>query len=77
MKEITKRSRFKRIFAPHMLLSSNGKKARVTYATPINQNDKKRWGREMSINFDNFSIKLDGRVINSIKSVLKQAGEIS
>ena len=76
MKEITRRSRSNRQFAPHKLIHSNGDRVFVTYAIPENQNDLKRWGKEMVINFENFKVRLDGRAINSIKSVLKQAGEI-
>ena len=59
------------------LCKSKGSNVLVTYGCPVRDNDYKRWGREMSITLDNVSIKLDGRAINSIKSVLRKAGEIA
>lgn len=77
MNSITKASRSRRIFAPHELVKSHGKGVKIYYACPKDYNDRKRWGREMSIQGDGFTIKLGGRAINSIKSVLEQAGELS
>lgn len=76
MKAITQKSRSRRFRAPHVLCKSAGKNVRVTYGRPKNSNDEKRWGREMSISLDNVTVRLNGKAINSIKSVLREAGEI-
>ena len=76
MKSITRNSRSRRWFAPHKLIASQGTGIKVQYACPTDANDLKRWGREMSIAGEGFSVKLDGRAINSIKSVLTKAGEL-
>lgn len=76
MKEITKKSRARRYHADYDLYESKGEKVRVYYARPSNRNDEKRWGKEMSIFLDNVTLRLDGRAIQSIKSVLRAAGEI-
>lgn len=76
MQEITKKSRSRRFHAPHYLAKSKGENVRVEYACPYSYNDEKRWGREMAISLGNVTVRLDGRAINSIKSVLRQAGEI-
>ena len=62
---------------PHTLIESQGKDVLVQYACPKGKNDRKRWGRQLTIHTDGFSIKLDGRAINSIKSVLEKAGELN
>jgi hypothetical protein len=77
MKDITRKSRNRRFRVPHKLFKSQGDKVKVTYAAPTNSNDLQRWGREMAITLDNVQVKLDGKAINSIKSVLRQAGEIA
>ena len=76
MKKATKLSKSRRIFAPHFLAKSNGNDIQVIYARPKEEKDEKRWGREMCINGKDFSIKLNGRGINAIKSVLRKVGEI-
>lgn len=76
LSEATKISKRKRIHAPHFLAKSGGDDVRVYYARPKNENAQKRWGREMAIEGNGFAIKLDGRGINAIKSVLRKAGEI-
>jgi len=76
MKEITKKSLSRRYSVPHDLYQSCGEKCRVTYARPSNHNDEKRWGKEMAISFDNVQLVLNGKAIQSIKSVLRAAGEI-
>ena len=77
MKRITKDSRKRRFGVPCKLVQSTGDKVRVQYACPKNNNDRKRWGREMAIVTDSVTLKLDGRGINAIKSVLEKAGELS
>ena len=77
MKDITKKSRRRRIFAPHTLVNSQGNGIKVRYAAPTNPNDLKRWGKELTIVGPSFSIRLDGRAIRSIKKVLEKAGELS
>jgi len=46
------------------------------YSRPINKNDFKRYGKFLQIESNGFSIKLNGRQINSIKNALKNVGEI-
>lgn len=58
------------------VLISEGKKSQIVYFTPKNKNDLKRWGREMIIHHPHGSVKLDGRTINSIKTILSKSGEI-
>lgn len=76
MKEITRKSKSRAVRVPMKMVASTGKKVRVTYACPESKNDLKRWGKEMTIKNDNFSVTLNGKAINSIKKVLVEAGEI-
>jgi len=76
LSKATQVSKSRRIRAPHFLAKSSGKDIRVYYACPQEENDQKRWGREMSISGNGFEIRLDGMGINAIKSVLRKAGEI-
>jgi hypothetical protein len=76
MKSITKSSRRRRMRVAHRTVSSQGKGVNVKYACPKDPNDQRRWGKELKIVGENYSITLDGRGINAIKSVLERAGEL-
>ena len=76
MKTITKKSRSRLNRVPLCRVVHEGHAVKVAYTCPISYNDEKRWGRELSIKLDNASIRLDGRGINAIKKVLREAGEI-
>lgn len=76
MKEITRKSRSRRYFVPHTLAKSRGSNCIVTYGCPTYSNDEKRWGRELAITTDQFVLRLNGKGINAIKSVLRKVGEI-
>jgi hypothetical protein len=76
MKSITKSSRSRRLNVPHKTVSSQGKGVNVKYKCPKDANDKRRWGKELTIVGENYAITLDGRGINAIKSVLERANEI-
>ena len=56
---------------------SNGLKTKVTYSCPIDDNDMKRLGRELTITVGNDSMTFNGTQLRSIKKVLVDAGEIS
>ena len=76
MKEITKKSRSRRSSVAHDVYKNYGTNVRITYRRPSKLNDEKRWGKEMAIALDNVKVTLNGRAIQSIKTVLKAAGEI-
>lgn len=59
-------------------IRSKGDKVRVNYFKPNRSNDLKRIGREMEISLDygRTKITLNGSGINTLKAVLRQAGEI-
>ena len=76
MKEITKKSRSRRSSVSHKVYKSRGKNVKVTYKRPSRLNDEKRWGKEMTIALDNVNLTINGRAIQSIKTVLRAAGEI-
>lgn len=48
----------------------------AVYCRPKGKNDLKRHGRQLTLIGDNFSVTLDGTQINTIKSILAEAGEI-
>lgn len=76
MKEITKKSRSSRYSVSRDVYKSAGTNVKVTYSRPSKWNDEKRWGKEMTIALDNVNLTLNGRAIQSIKTVLRAAGEI-
>jgi hypothetical protein len=76
MKEVTKASRRYRINSHQKSIRSNGDNVVIRYSKPTNKNDLKRWGKELQITGENFTIKLNGHAIRSIKAVLEKAGEL-
>jgi len=76
MKEITRKSRMRRFGAKHTMIANRGRNVKVEYASPKDNNDYKRWGREMSITIGATTMRLNGRAINAVKSVLEKAGEV-
>ena len=46
------------------------------YRCPTDSNDRKREGRYLKISTDEFSVKLNGTQLNTIKRILEEAGEI-
>lgn len=55
---------------------NEGENTRITYCRPKGNNDLKRIGRELSISIGNVTMRLNGKHIRSIKSVLSEVGEI-
>ena len=53
------------------LLKNNGSDTKIIYSIPISHNDLKRNGRKMTIKKSDCSIVLNGREINTVKSILK------